>query len=142
MAKRKNWDEIVNLTFDFAVTKTDGFTIHDLADHLEASVETAKNAIRKTRTTLGGGDINITAEPRAHNEPWVYKLAGTYAESRSWVTNRRKDTRTRISTMHAVHAAAAAHEDRRTREGKQAALVTKVLGRLIEDLDELELEDA
>lgn len=142
MSKRKNKNQLVNLAFDFAATKNEGFTIHELAEHLEVTWTVAKTVIRNLREQLGDDSINVTAEPAGHKEPWTYRLVGNPKDAARWQVNRIRDAETRLGTMENVASSIKNSADLRTKEGRKARLIHKVISRLREDLAELELEDA
>lgn len=138
MSRRKLSDSI-DATFDFATSRPE-FTLAELAEHLGASEETAKRAIQATRDMLADVGVNIVADPNGYREPWLYRLVSGHEGQKAWQANRMTDAERRVKTMHAIASSMVRAEDGRTKSGRKAARFNKFLGRLIEDLEEIESE--
>jgi len=131
-------DELVGRLFDYAVTQPEGFTNVEAAKALEISVDRFNRAVHRIRIMLADDDsINLIATREFPQQPWRYQLVGTLAESLWWISNRERDSETRLRTMAAVMKSIVNATDGRTVEGKRARMIYKALSRLVEDLDDL-----
>lgn len=125
--------------FDFLVDRgSKGANVHEMAAHLKCPRRSTDQAIHDLRTILGDTqDVNLVAEPEIAGEPWVYRLTGDLATARFWITNRLRDSETRLRTEQAVMLSVARATDGRTSEGKRARITEQALRHLIEDLEML-----
>lgn len=134
-------DDLAGRLFDYAVTQPEGFTADDACAELFISYSHFVKCVRRLRLILAPDDtINLIADRQGKNERWRYRLVGTLAESMWWGTNRRKDGLSRLQTMKAVNHSILTSTDGRTMEGRRARVIDKGLSRLIEDLEELDVE--
>jgi hypothetical protein len=135
-------DDTAGRLFDYAVTRPEGFTRGEACAALGVSHYTFKRAAHKLRLILADDDtINLIANrPPLWRDQWLYQLVGNTADAMWWSTNRRKDSETRLRTIHAVNRSMVAGTTARTLDGRAARVIDKGLGRLIEDLDDLNAE--
>lgn len=131
----------IDATFDFASSR-ESFTVEELAEHLNLSVAQAASAIRETRDMLADLDVNIVPTPNGHRERWLYRLVSRHADQSEWQENRMSDAERRLKTLKAVAQSIVNAEDGRTKQGRKAAKFAKFLGRLVEDIEEIEAEFA
>ncbi len=131
--------EKISRLFDFAVEHEDGFTYQDVQEELGWKRAEFFKVANRMRLMLGNDDtINLVCEPQGPSEPWRYKLIGNLRDAGRWNGNRLQDCESRILTIHAVLASIVQAVDGRTSEGKRARVMHRMLGRLIEDLAELD----
>lgn len=132
-------DDRMSELFDYMVLSPQGATVEDMAAHLQCSVHAARDSIRDLRIFLGDDDqVNLTCNPDGANQRWLYRLVTKLDDHREWVANRVIDTESRIETMHAMLSSAVRATDGRSVAGKRARVMCKQLGRLLEDLRELD----
>lgn len=126
------------LLYDFAVSKPDGFTYADAVEEFGWDRAYFFAVVREVRLDLAGDSITLPCVPQGHGELWLYTLIGGSDESgKKWQQNRIGDTESRLQTMEAVSSAIARDTDGRSVVGKKARKISRVIGRLIEDLDEI-----
>ena len=125
----------VELLYDYAQAKPEGFTYKDVARDLgwEDRSRLFRTA-RYVRLMFANDSINLVCEPQGQREPWRYRLVGTYAEARGWGGNRDRDLKTRVATICAVAKTLVHTTDGRTMEGKRARLVESTLSNLLVQL--------
>lgn len=136
--RKYDWNLLIGRAFDYAADRGDGFTVHELATHLEVPRGIADKVIMRVRRSLDGDVINLVCEPQGSRLPWRYRLVGNVDDARWWSSNRIVDTEQRIRTQHAVALSMVAASDGRTLAGRKVRTICKTLGRLIEDLDEIQ----
>jgi len=132
--------EKVDELWDFAVAHPDGFTWADLRDEYPWAADRPSffEVVRALRITIGAEDtINLVCEPQGTGELWRYRLVGTHEAAGSWNANRLGDIESRLVTVAGVARSLVAGSDGRSVGGRKSRLIAKVVGRLIEDLDEL-----
>ena len=140
--------EKVNDLWDFAVAHPEGFTWADVRDETDAHGNPCHPwaqersgffaVTRALRITIGAGDsINLVCEPQGSGELWRYRLVGTYEAARPWNANRLGDIEARLETIAGVSRSLVAATDGRRVDGRKARLIAKTVGRLVEDLAEL-----
>lgn len=131
--------EKVNELWDFAVSHPDGFTWADAAERFAWAKDRPGffAVVRRLRLTLGGDTINLVCTPQAPGELWLYTLTGTYEAARPWNANRLNDLEKRLETIAHVSKSLVAATDGRTVDGRKARLISKTVGRLVEDLEEM-----
>lgn len=133
--------DIVSEVFDILTDSPEGATIYALADNLNITPSRVKDAIFQLRRDLAtDDDMNVIANRPKSRGPWTYRLVGDLDGAKEWQENRLKDGETRIETIYSVSKSVARSTDGRTREGRQARLMEKSLGRLIEDINDLASE--
>jgi hypothetical protein len=126
--------------WDFAVSHPEGFTWADARKAFPWAAERSRffATVRVLRTTLGAEDtINLICDPQGPGELWRYRLVGTYNEARPWNAGRLGDMEARLETIAGVSRSLVAATDGRSTEGRKARLISKIVGRLVEDLREL-----
>lgn len=137
-------DDMSGRLFDYAVSRPEGFTRDEASRALDITRWTFVRAVRRLRLVLGDDDtINLIANkpgPEAASAQWVYQLVGSAADALWWSNNRRRDVETRLRTIYAVNHSMVAAAKANTRDGRHARVMEKGLSRLIEDLDELNVE--
>lgn len=137
MAKKPT---IVDALFDYAVANPDGFTIADFADAAGIKVASAQDAVTRLRKALGSDTINLICAPTTPGQKWEYRLVGTLDDAKWWASNRLDDAETRLTTINSVANSLVSATDGRTVEGRRARTIRKVVGRLIEDLQDIHAE--
>jgi hypothetical protein len=136
---RSSEAEKIGLLFDYAAARPDGFTYQDVERDLGWPKPEFTKVHRKLRLLLGGDDqINLVCDPQGRNEPWRYRLVGNVEGARPWVGNRLRDSESRISTIQAICASLVRATDRRTTDGRRARIMNRGLGRILEDLADLD----
>ena len=132
--------EKIGRLFDYAVAHAEGFTYQDVERDLKWRRNEFGKVANRLRAMLGNDDrINLICEPQqTSSDPWIYKLVGNLQAAQPWNGNRIGDCESRIMTMHAVLSSIVSGSDGRTKEGRRARIMHRALGRLIEDLAELD----
>jgi hypothetical protein len=131
--------EKIGRLFDYATSKPEGFTYRDVEKDLGWKRPEFTKVHRMLRVLLGNDDqINLVCDPQGRNEPWRYRLIGDVDGARPWVGNRLRDSETRIGTVQAVCTSLVKATDGRTADGRRARIMNKGLGRILEDLAELD----
>ena len=129
----------VNLLFDYAVRRTEGFTYEDVQRDLHWPRPEFFRIANRLRAVCGDDDekMNLICEPHGQG-PWRYKLIGDFSDAKVWGKNRVVDCKARIMTVLAVLNSVVAATDGRTHDGRQARIMHRALTRLVEDLVELD----
>jgi hypothetical protein len=130
--------------FDELVAHPDGCTIYEMAEAIDMPLATARRAVHDARMILAQNDtLFILAEPQGPRAPWLYKLVDGKTiidvENSGWVPNRIGDAQTRVQLIHAAMRVAERATDGRTTNGRKARVIARTLGRLVEDLEEIDL---
>ena len=134
-----DYDDVAGELFDFAVTRPDGFTNEEALPVLNLKrIEQFNKAVRRLRLILEDDTIQLVCDPQGSGEDWLYRLVGNLDDAGPWVNNRLRDLNARLETQHAVAKSLVTATDGRTIEGRKARLVAKTLGRLREDLDDVD----
>lgn len=130
--------EEVTRLFEYAVAHPDGFTRPDIYQDLGWNRSHFNKILKLARWWLGDTDtVNLVCDPQGDSAPWLYRLVGTGALAAPWQENRTGDMITRLVTLRSMSKSLARAYDGRTTDGKIARYADKVLGRLIEDLEEM-----
>jgi plasmid maintenance system antidote protein VapI len=130
--------------FDDFVAHPDGLTVHDLAEDLHLPLDAIRRGIRETRLILAEDDtLFILADPQGPREPWLYRLVDGAKlidmTETTWTANRIHDAQSRVHLMYAAMRVAARATDGRSKDGKKARILARACGRLVEDLDDIDL---
>ena len=131
--------------FDYLETQPDGVTIEDIEAHLACGPRHAREAVHDLRAFLGNTDEAwVTCTPQGPRDRWLYSLtSGARAvdpetpEGR-WVVNRVGDCEARIGTMLSAMRTAVRGTSRGTVLGQKARVLARALGRLQEDLEDVD----
>ena len=127
--------------FDHMVMTPQGATIEDIAEALECSYDLAVQTVRDLRLFLGEDNTaNLTCNAQGAKERWLYKLVTDLEDHREWISNRIAVTHSRLKTMNSMLDSAVTATDGRSLEGRRARVMHRQLGRLLEDLAEIEAE--
>lgn len=125
--------------FDYMVLTPQGATIEDIAEALECSYDLAVQTVRDLRLFLGEDNTaNLTCNKQGKSERWLYKLVTDLEDHREWIAGRIGDTHSRLKTMNSMLTSAVNATDGRTLEGRRARVMSRQIGRLLEDLAEIE----
>jgi hypothetical protein len=137
--------DLAGEVYDLLADAPEGLTKYDMAAKLSMPIPAISRAIRSARETLGEDDtLFILCEPQGSREPWLYRLVDgstliDFAES-AWVPNRVRDAQSRVSMIALAMAIASRATDGRSIDGRKARAMTRQLGRLVEDLEEIDLD--
>jgi len=136
--------DLAGLVFDQLVAHPDGMTVPDFCEELSLPRRTIYKGIRDARMILAEDDtLFILSDPQGAREPWLYRLVDGAmvidASESGWVSNRIGDAQTRVQTIYAGMRVAARATDGRTRDGRKARVLARACGRLVEDLEEIDL---
>jgi hypothetical protein len=128
---------------DYALASPGGITVEDMMSQFGWNHGTANTAIRDLRLYLGDfEDIAFPGDPQGGTQPWLYRLVGNLDDIRAWASNRVTDADSRLRTMQASMRSIVNATNGRTKEGRKARVTEKALRRLIEDLDDIDLDGA
>lgn len=131
--------EAIGQLFDYAVEHPDGFTYRDVENDLGWQRPYFTKIHRQLRILLGNDDqINLVCDPQGRNEPWRYRLIGDVEGAKGWVGNRLRISESHITTTRAVTSSLIRATDGRTNDGRRARIMNRGLGRILEDLAELD----
>jgi hypothetical protein len=131
--------EAIGALFDYAVEHPGGFTYQDAMNDLGWQKPYFTRVHRQLRLLLGNDDqINLVCDPQGRGEPWRYRLIGDIEGARGWVDNRLRDSESRVTTVRAITASLVRATDGRTNDGRRARIMNRGLGRILEDLAELD----
>jgi hypothetical protein len=128
----------VDLLFDLAASRPDGFTYKDVNEVLGWDRPYFIKVARYLRLAFAEDKINLVCNPQGKNEPWLYELVGTLDDSRAWTTNRLLDAETRLHTVWSVAKSIVEGTDGRSREGRRARIIARACQRANEDLHDLD----
>lgn len=124
--------------YDFAGNCPDGFTHADVEAQFGWGRNDFFKVVRDLRLLFKDREITLVCDPQGQGELWRYRLVGSYDEARQWATNRIHDLESRLETVGAVAEAIVNATDGRSIEGRKARKLQRVVGRLIEDLAEID----
>jgi hypothetical protein len=128
----------------FAKARPAGFTNEDAMAHFGWPLAQFNIAVHDLRRLLAedGDTVFLPCEPQGHREDWRYWLADgravVDAELSEWRPNRIHDTETRVITLEAGLRVAQVSTRGNTKIGRKARVMRKQLGRLVEDLAEID----
>lgn len=134
---RKKMTEQIDMLFDFAMSRPDGFTYADVEAEYGWDRHHFYEVVRAFRRAWGPEKAALACAPDGPRSMWKYKLSSDPEHIAQWHNNRLADTDARLETIEAVAKSALAALDQRTAPGKRAAKIFKVVSRLREDLAEL-----
>lgn len=138
MARRYDYDDLVNRLFDALADAPKGWTIHEISSYLEIPRRVADNIIRALRMSLGDSDeINVVY--RVDGKQRRYLLVGNFEDAKERLDIRLATYLANFETEVGILRSIVAGSDGRTREGRKARVVLKYFTRLREDLAELEV---
>ncbi len=130
-------ERVVRLS-DFARDHKE-WTVSQAARILNWSKQQVYMTVRDLRDLYGEDEkINLVCESTGHRQEWLYRLTDQFEEARWWLGNRAADCERRIRTQYAVARSLVAATDGRTPEGRRVRLIVRYLGRLFEDMADLE----
>lgn len=124
--------------FDFAADKPDGFVVQDVLDDLEFTRAQFYKAVRALRLILADDSINLICDQQGFGAPHTYRLVGTFEKAGPWVRQRMRGIESQLESVLAATSSIVNASDGRTLDGKKARLVNRHVGRLIEDLGDLD----
>lgn len=122
----------------YAISKPQGFTRQEAYGDLNWSREKFGRVSRRFRKVHGQDTFNLVCSPNGKGQEWLYTLAGTYEDSRPWLSNREKDMMARLGTAVGVAEAIVNATDGRTLTGRKARLVHSTLSNLLVQVEMLE----
>ena len=134
----------VGRTFDVLVEHPNGLTVDEVAYHLDVTRARAYRVLRQLRKTLADQDdtLALVCDPQGQRERWCYRLLDGAAlvdpEQTVWMKNRVGDMVSRIETLNEMAHIAVVATKGNTRDGRIARLVKRHLGRLLEDVSEVQ----
>ncbi len=128
--------------FDYLADHGDGATLLQIRADLKLTEGQMARTLRDLRLWCGEYDeINVVCDPDEAQKPWLYKLVGNLDAARDWRNFQMKNLETRLETSLAIaKSMVAAYPDGRLKDAKKAKKIARVLGRLIEDLEEIREE--
>ena len=126
------------LLFDYAAEQAEGFLAQDALDELDLTRDQFRRAARTLRLILANDSINLICLQQGFGEPKRYHLVGTLDKAGPWVRQRMRGIESQLETVLAVSSSLVNSTDGRTVDGKKARLINRHVGRLVEDLGELD----
>lgn len=125
--------------FDYSVVQPEGYEAKQAEDELQWTHAQFTRAVRQLRRILGSDDeINLICTNQGFGAPMLYQLVGDIERAGPWVTTRLRALESQLETVHSVAASLARGTDGRTVQGKKARLIHRYVGRLREDLGDLD----
>ena len=126
--------------FDLMANAPDGLTIYEIADGLGVEKQIADGAVRDFRMSFADDEINLTADPNGWQQPWLYKLVGTFEDARPWLNNRLGDMESRLETVGAVAASieSATKTRKNSAEHRRARRMHRSLTYLVSELQDIQ----
>lgn len=125
------------LLFDYAAVHPEFYATDVCEEHGWSSGQFGK-AARALRLILATDSINLICLQQGFGKPKLYSLVGTLEKAGPWVHERMRGIESQLETVLAVSSSLVNSSDGRTVSGKKARLVARHVGRLIEDLGELD----
>ena len=139
----KKTEDRASELFDYLANQSKGATTAEIKTQLGYTRGSeVRRVVRALRLILGEFDsINLVCDTPSNSETgaWTYRLVGTIESTQGWQSWRLGSLETQIKTCRAVAASVVAGSDGRTRDGKRARLMERHLGRLLEDLADIEM---
>lgn len=135
---RINWKAFIPVLEQYAVQHPTGFTLPEVAGDLQVSERAAQHGIRLLRRSLRSETMNVVCDPQGFQGRWLYRLVSGHDDAKDWERNRSSDMSSRLQTMEAVASSIENGTDPHTLDGQRAHVVHRTLGRLREDLRDLE----
>lgn len=126
------------LLFDFSVEHPEGWETREVCAHFEWTRDHLAKAIRSLRLILSGDEINLICTSQGFGQPKRYRLVGDVERATPWINQRIKGMESQLETVHAVASSLVNATDGRTVAGRKARLVDRHVGRLIEDIGDLD----
>lgn len=124
--------------FDYAVTKPNGFEKRQACRELNLKPDQFDRAVRALRSILAGDEINVICNSQGFGQPKRYHLVGDLERAQPWISVRYKALEGQLQTVLNVSSSLVEATDGRTLEGRKARLIHRHIGRLIEDIGDLE----
>lgn len=139
MSRDGHLEAHVNHMFDMLYAAPDGLTLQQMALMMNVSVDHTGHIVQMLRDELADDTINVPCDPDPANPrgPHLYRLVGSMDAASPWLARRVLYCERAIRTTHAIASSLTNGLDGRSKQGRRARLLKKGLGRLIEDLDEL-----
>lgn len=124
--------------FDYAASRPEGFLASDARADLDWSEKQFATAVRAFRLIFGEDEINLVTQQRGFGQPKLYQLVGDFDSARPFLAERMRTLEAMLRTTLAVANSISNGSDGRTVEGRKARFAVRHLGRLVEDIDEVE----
>lgn len=129
-----NWGALTDQAMAFAISRPEGFTKHDLGEHLQVSPEIVNGIIHRLRRRQAGDSINLVGDPQGWHEPHRFRLVGTREDGIAWLTRWLTDSGTRLVTARSVTNSWGNAD---TDQGRRARRAARHIDGLVEDLHDL-----
>jgi hypothetical protein len=132
-------DRVTQL-FELLAAAPDGLTKPQIAYLMTLSIDRVEQVVHDLRIELGGGDtVTVPCDPDPDNPggPWIYKLVGNITDAKEYFGYRVRGLEAEMVTMYAMTESLLRSADKRTRDGRQLGAIHRHLGRMLEDLEEI-----
>jgi hypothetical protein len=126
------------MLFDFAAEQAEGFLATEAEADLGFTHAQFAKATRALRLILADDSINLICLQQGFGKPKRYHLVGTFEKAGPWVRERMRGIESQLESVLALSTSLVNASDGRTTEGKKARLVARHVGRLVEDLGEID----
>jgi len=126
------------MLFDYAATQPEGFLARDAMAAMQLNRDQYAKAARALRKILADDSINLICLSEGFGQPKRYHLVGTLEKAGPWIQVRMRGIESQLESVLAVSSSLVNATDGRTVEGKKVRLVKRHVGRLVEDLGELD----
>lgn len=124
--------------FDYAVACPNGFEARQACRELNLNYHQFGRAVRALRKILADDDINLICKGQGFGQPSRFELVGDLLRAGPWVSGRLRSLESQLETVLNVSTSLMNGSDGRTIEGKKARLINRHVGRLVEDLGDLD----
>ncbi|MCL2393046.1 MAG: hypothetical protein FWC87_00035 [Acidimicrobiaceae bacterium] len=124
----------------FARGNPGGFDWEDVEVNLGWPRYRFAKTVPLVRQYLKTTNMALPCTPQRGRGPWTYKLTSEQKLPQAWVNNRFFDMDSRLSTMLATGQSMvnATKDAAKSKDGRRARVIVKGVGRLLEDLREIE----
>lgn len=124
--------------FDYAAEKPNGFEKLRACQTLGITPDQFNRAVRSLRSILATDEINLVCISQGFGQPMRYELVGNLERAQPWIKVRYAALESQLETVLNVSASLVNATDGRTIPGRKARLIHRHVGRLIEDIADLE----
>ncbi len=124
--------------FDYAVEQPEGFESSDVCLELGWNKHQFEKAARQLRRILADDEINLVCANQGFGKPSRYELVGDMNRAGPWIAGRLRSMESQLETVYNVSKSTINGSDGRTVDGKKARLINRHVGRLREDLADLD----
>lgn len=124
--------------FDYAAGKPNGFEALQACRELGITLDQFRRAVRALRKILASDEINLVCSSQGFGQPTRYELVGNLERAQPWIRVRYATLESQLETVLSVSSSLVNATDGRTIPGRKARLIHRHVGRLIEDIADLE----